>query len=219
MITDRFPVLGLRVRTPRLELRPPSLDDLAALADIAAAGVHDPAEMPFAHPWTDEPPARRALSVIQYNLGVYSRWTPQDWQLPLVVVHEGEVVGVQDMRSKDFAITRRVDSGSWLGLEHQGRGIGTEMRAAMLHLAFEGLGAEEAASGIIEGNTRSERVSRRLGYRDDGTGVYAIRGKAARELRFLLTREDWKAHRLDVPVEVSGLEPCLPFFGLGDLPE
>ncbi|MEU0490890.1 GNAT family protein [Nocardiopsis sp. NPDC006139] len=219
MITDHFPVLGLRVRTPRLELRPPSLDDLADLADIAAEGVHDPAEMPFIFPWTDLSPARRALSVVQHNLGIYARWTPEDWQLPLVVVHEGAVVGVQDMLAKDFAVTRRVASGSWLGLKHQGRGIGTEMRAAMLHLAFEGLGAAEAASGVIEGNVRSERVSRRLGYRADGVGVYAVRGKAARELRFLLTREDWEAHRLDVPVTLSGLEPCLPFFGLGELPE
>ncbi|CAL9478853.1 Putative succinyl-CoA transferase [Nocardiopsis dassonvillei] len=219
MITDRFPVLGLRVRTPRLELRPPALDDLSDLADVAAEGVHDPAEMPFIHPWTDQSPARRALSVIQHNLGLYSRWTPENWHLPLVVVHEGEVVGLQDMMARDFAITRRVSSGSWLGLAYQGRGIGTEMRAAMLHLAFEGLGAREAASGVVEGNARSERVSRRLGYRDDGTGLYVIRGRATRELRFLLTREDWKAHRPGVPVEVSGLEPCLPFFGLGEFPE
>lgn len=219
MATDHFPVLGLRVRTPRLELRPPSLDDLSALADVAARGVHDPAEMPFVVPWTDRPPAVRARSVFQHNLGAYARWTPQDWHLPLVVVHEGAVVGVQDMEAKDFGITRRVASGSWLGLGHQGRGIGTEMRAAMLHLAFEGLGAREAASAVMEGNVRSERVSRGLGYRDDGVGVQAVRGRAVRELRFLLTREDWEAHRPDAPVEVSGLAPCLPFFGLGELPE
>ncbi|MFL1431333.1 MULTISPECIES: GNAT family N-acetyltransferase [unclassified Nocardiopsis] len=218
MITDHFPVLGLRVRTPRLELRPPTLDDLSDLADVALSGVHDPAEMPFIHPWTDQPPARLALSVVQHTLGLYARWTPENWELPLVVVHEGEIVGVQDILAKDFAITRRVSSGSWLGIKHQGKGIGTEMRAAMLHLAFDGLGARAAASEIIEGNFRSERVSRRLGYRDDGTGMAAVRGKAVNGLRFLLPREDWEAHRLDVPVTLSGLEPCLPFFGLGELP-
>ncbi|MDE3723925.1 GNAT family protein [Nocardiopsis sp. N85] len=219
MITDHFPILGLRVRTPRLELRPPSLDDLSALADLAADGVHDPAVMPFLAPWTDEPPARRALSVIQYNLGVYSRWTPEKWHLPLAVVHEGRVVGIQDMTARDFAVTRQVSTGSWLGLEHQGKGIGTEMRAAVLHLAFAELGAREAASGAMEGNTPSERVSRRLGYRDDGTALFAIRGAPLRERRFRLTREDWASHRLDLSITVTGLEPCLPFFGAEDRSE
>jgi hypothetical protein len=37
---------------------------------------------------------------------------------------------------------REFESGSWLGREHQGRGLGKEMREATLHLGFEGLGAD-----------------------------------------------------------------------------
>ncbi|WP_159941633.1 MULTISPECIES: GNAT family N-acetyltransferase [unclassified Nocardiopsis] len=215
MLTDHFPPLGLRLRTPRLELRIPSYEDLGQLAEAALGGIHDPDTMPFAEPWTDQPPDRLALGVVQHNLGQLASWTPEDWGLNLVVVHEGSVVGVQDMRGRRFPATRQVDTGSWLGRAHQGRGIGTEMRAAVLHLAFEGLGAVAAVSAAIEGNRASERVSERLGYRPDGINLIELRGSRAVENRYRLTREGWEAHRR-VPVTVTGLEPCLPFFGLGD---
>jgi hypothetical protein len=50
-----WPLYGLRLTTPRLELRLPGLDLLDDLAAVAAEGVHDPAEMPFSLPWTDGP--------------------------------------------------------------------------------------------------------------------------------------------------------------------
>ncbi len=40
MTPSRWPLAGLRLHTPDLELRWPSLDDLYELADLAAAGVH-----------------------------------------------------------------------------------------------------------------------------------------------------------------------------------
>ncbi|MFE3458086.1 GNAT family N-acetyltransferase [Nocardiopsis aegyptia] len=214
MISDHFPPMGLRVRTPRLELRLPSMADLARLGDVAARGIHAPEQMPFAEPWTDQPPAKVALSVIQYNLGKLAAWTPADWNLNFVVVDEGAVVGVQDVGAKDFAVRRQVGTGSWLGRSFQGRGIGTEMRAAVLHLAFQGLGAESAVTEAHEGNEASHGVSRRLGYRPNGVDVVAVRGEPVRQRRYRMTREDWERHRT-VPVTVSGLEPCLPFFGLG----
>ena len=55
MGNDHWPLFDLEVRTPRLTLR--YLDDVLAeqLLAVAAAGVHDPATMPFTIPWTDVP--------------------------------------------------------------------------------------------------------------------------------------------------------------------
>jgi hypothetical protein len=55
------------------------------------------------------------------------------------VLSGGVVVGSQGIGGRDFAVLREVHTGSWLGLRYQGQGIGTQMRAAVLHLAFEGL--------------------------------------------------------------------------------
>jgi hypothetical protein len=49
-LQDLWPIAGLVVRTPRLELRWPYDDDLVALASLAGEGVHGPDEMPFSTP-------------------------------------------------------------------------------------------------------------------------------------------------------------------------
>jgi RimJ/RimL family protein N-acetyltransferase len=237
MLLDHFPLLGLRLTTPRLTLRLPSEEQLAALADLAAEGVHDPDVMPFAVPWTDAPPAERARAVVQYHWSQLAGVQPADWSLPLVVLRRGDVpgpegpgaegpgaegpgaegpgagvLGKQDMSARDFAVRREVATGSWLGLRHQRQGYGVEMRAAVLHLAFAGLGAEEASSGAYDYNAASLSVSRKLGYADDGIERTVIRGAAATQRRLRLTRAAWEAHR-SVPVTMEGLDACRPMLG------
>jgi RimJ/RimL family protein N-acetyltransferase len=218
-LSAHWPLLGLRLTTPRLELRLPSHDELAEQADLAAEGVHDPARMPFLHPWTDLPPPERARSVVLHHWRSLGSWTPESWSLPLAVFTraEGRVVGHQSLGASDFAVLREVGSGSWLGRRHHGRGLGTEMRAAVLHLAFAGLGAELARSGAFDDNHASYRVSEKLGYERDGVERHVVRDRAVTEHRLRLTRARWEAHRaVRVSVSVTGLDPCLPLFGIAN---
>ena len=129
------------------------------------------------------------------------------------MVHHGTIVGMQGLKATDFAIVREVHTGSWLGVRHQGQGIGTEMRAALLSLAFDDLGAEFARSDAHSDNAASLGVSRKLGYADDGTERFMVRGQAITAQRLLIDRATWQARR-PLRVHVSGLEPCLPWFGL-----
>jgi RimJ/RimL family protein N-acetyltransferase len=214
MLIDHYPLVGLRLTTPRLELRLPSAEQLGALADLAAEGIHDPAVMPFCQPWTDQPPAVRARSVVQHHWLQLGTWAPEKWTLNLVVRHAGVVVGQQNLSATKLAVTREVGTGSWLGLRHHGQGFGTEMRAAVLHLAFAGLGAAEAVSGAFAHNVASRAVSRRLGYRPDGIERHVVRGSVSILHRLRLTHAAWEQHAT-VPVRVEGLAPCLPLFGLG----
>jgi RimJ/RimL family protein N-acetyltransferase len=207
-----WPLFGLRVRTARLELRLPDDDDLAALAELAAAGVHPPETMPFLVAWTDKPSPQLERGMLQYHWRSRADWTPGEWTLDLAVLADGVHVGMQGISATDFAVTRSVGTGSWLGRPHQGRGLGTEMRAAVLHLAFAGLGALEARSGAFCDNAASLAVSRRLGYHLDGHSVHARRGQRAVERRLVLTRADWEASAR-AAVTVEGLEPCLRLFG------
>ena len=212
MLVDHYPLLGLRLTTPRLELRLAQPEELSALADLAAQGIHDPDVMPFLVEWTDQEPAAVARSVVQHYWRRLALVTPEDWGLPLVVFLSGTPVGTQHISAKRFAVLREVSTGSWLGRRYQGQGIGTEMRAAVLHLAFAGLGAREATSGAFTHNTASEHVSRKLGYRPDGIERYVVRGETATSQRLRLSRADWEAHRT-VPVAIEGLEPCLAQLG------
>ncbi|MFE7595288.1 GNAT family N-acetyltransferase [Kitasatospora sp. NPDC057512] len=214
MITDHWPLRGLRVSSPRLELRLPTEDELAEVADVAARGVHPPEERPFLTPWGELPPAERARHVVQLHWRRLGRWSAQDWALNLVAFHEGRPVGIQDMRATEFGVRREIVSGSWLGLEFQGRGLGTEMRAAMLHLAFAELGARSARSLSFADNHSSLAVSRRLGYRGDGIDRDVLDGRVVVSERLRLTPEAWAEHAR-TPVTVTGLDAgCRALFGL-----
>lgn len=213
MLTDLLPQFGLVLRTPRLELRLPSTEQLVALGEVAAEGVHDPDDMPFMTPWTDQEPQERARSTIRWRWQAWGSWTPEDWTLDFVVLFEGAVVGAQDVLGREFAALREVATGSWLGQKHHGRGIGTEMRAAVLHLAFEGLGAQAAVSSAFTDNKASLAVSRKLGYTNDGVRRVMRRGLPATDQRLRLDRATWEARRT-IPVRIEGLEPCLPLLGL-----
>lgn len=217
MLTDLLPQFGLVLRTPRLELRLPSQDQLVELGRLAAEGVHDPAEMPFLIPWTDASPLERARSTIQYRWRTWGSWSPHDWTLDFVVLLDGVVVGTQDMTGREFATLREVATGSWLGLPYHRQGIGTEMRAAVLHLAFEGLDAQSAVSDAFTDNKASLGVSRKLGYAKDGVRRYVRRGQPAISQLLRLDRAGWESRR-SVPVEIEGLEPCLPLLGLAPDP-
>lgn len=212
-LVSYWPLAGLRLRTPRLELRVPGMEDLGILAGLAAEGVHDPAVQPFTAAWTDAEPDERARRVLQWHWRCWAEWQVEAWTLNFVVLRDGVLVGTQSIGAKHFAICSEVNTGSWLGRVHQGQGTGTEMRAAVLELAFAGLGAASAVTGAFEDNVASFEVSRKLGYEHDGVEVHAVRGKAAVLRRLRLTRARWEAYR-SVPVEMTGLAECLPLFGV-----
>ena len=212
MTTSCWPLYGLRITTPRLELRLPGLGLLEELAAVAGAGVHDPEEMPFSFPWSDASPDVRTRTTFQHVLGTVAEWRPESWTLSLAVLQDGAVVGRQDLTARAFGVTADAQTGSWLGLPHQNRGLGTEMRAAVAHLAFEGLGARTLRSSAMTDNPRSLAVSRKLGYEPDGLETVAVRGEARTLQRLRLERAAWERHRT-VPVGMEGLEPCRELFG------
>jgi RimJ/RimL family protein N-acetyltransferase len=209
---DISPLLGLRLRTPRLELRLPSRPGLERLREVALAGVHPPEVMPFMVAWTDDP---ELSTFLDYHELLRREWSPDAWQLELGVWLAGELAGVQAVTATEFGATRTVSTGSWLAQRLQRRGVGTEMRTAVLELAFRGLGAEVARSGAIDGNVASLRVSEKLGYRTVGRGTVEPRGVPAAHTDLELRRDEWQP---PFAVEIEGLAPCLPLFGAGPAP-
>lgn len=207
------PLFGLRLRTERLELRLPTREELVALAGVAEAGVHPPEQMPFRVAWTDRAgkPGFRE-SFLDHHLGLLRDWSPERWFLELAVWADGEPMGFQSVRAARFAQTRRVETGSWLGQGFQGEGYGTEMRAAVLDLAFLGLGAAAAESGYAEDNLQSKGVSTKLGYEPAGDGWESPRGVPVRHLKLAVMAARW-AEIEHAPTRIDGLDACLALFG------
>ena len=209
-----WPLLDLRVTTPRLELRPPDQDTVCALIDVASRGIHDPDFMPFDVPWTARPSPELERESFRFFARCWANWTTEEWDLPFAVRVDGEVVGVQGIHGIDFPHRRTFITGSWLGRAHQGRGIGKEMRAAVLHFGFDGLGARRAETGAFHDNAASLAVTRALGYEPNGDVVKERGGEPTTCLAFKLDRSDWAARRRD-DITIDGLDGCIGLFGAG----
>lgn len=202
------PLYGLRVQTPRLELRLPTDAELVELYEVAAAGIHPPEEMPFGVVWTDDLTEEAFLA---YHHSTRETWTPQSWKIDLGTWLDGVLVGVQGIGADGFAERRTIGTGSWLGSRFQGRGVGTEMRTAVVELAFRELGAAAVTSSAFESNAASRGVSEKLGYRLVGRDTMSPRGVPKPHLQLRLERDEWRG--APFAVEIEGVEPCLPLFG------
>ena len=95
-----------------------------------------------------------------------------------------------------------------------GKGLGKEMRQAILHLAFAGLGAQEAHSGAFFDNAPSLATSRAVGYQPNGEALAPRRDGVARILNVRMDRATWETRRRD-DIEIVGLEACLDMFIAG----
>jgi RimJ/RimL family protein N-acetyltransferase len=209
---DALPALGLRVRAGDLELRGVTDDLVVELGALAARGVHEPERMPFTYPWTDTPPEDFLRSFAQYHWRCRADFSPQSWDLNLAVLHRGTPVGVQGVGTRDFLVTRTGETGSWLGLEYQGRGLGTAMRQVMCALLLDHLGFTEVTSGAFSDNPASLRVSAKVGYVANGTERRSRRGEPAEMTNLVLTPEAFR--RGPWPLEVEGVEAFRRSIGL-----
>lgn len=87
------------------------------------------------------------------------------------------------------------------------------MRAAILHLAFDGLGAKESTSDAFVDNHGSNAISRGLGYEPNGFEWATRQGKPALLNRWRLTRGGWEQHRRD-DIQLHNVEACLALLPL-----
>lgn len=206
-----WPFFDLRIASGPVLLRGVTDADLDPLLAVLPDDLeHDPRSERFAELGPRADHHRLMTAGVWRHRGT---WSPASWCLELAVEVDGAVVGVQGLEGDDFPLLRTVDSFSWLGRQARGRGYATAMRAGVLGLAFDHLGAVAAISSASLDNAPSLAVSRRLGYADNG--VSQIRSESGVETlqHFRLTQEQWRAG--SHAVEVTGLAPCLPWFGLG----
>jgi RimJ/RimL family protein N-acetyltransferase len=204
-----YPPLGVEVATSVLTLRGASDALLAELAPAVRAGEALAEPAPFDDPmslYEDDPDVRvhKWLQGIWRGRGTV---TADLWRLHFVVVERGRAVGMQDLIGQQFSLFRSVTTFSWLARSARGRGLGREMRAAALHLAFEGFGAAQAESEAFTDNVGSNRISESMGYETNGTAWASRRGSAAPLQRWRITQHAWSAGRRD-DIKLAGVRGC-----------
>ncbi|MGH6654303.1 MAG: GNAT family N-acetyltransferase [Actinocrinis sp.] len=209
-----YPPLNVCVHTPRLSLLGATDALLEQLVPAVRQGVATEPPWPFDDPislYKDSP--EREWAWLRAIWSGRSKVGDAFWRLYFVVAVDGRPVGMQDLIGVDFSAFATVTTFSWLSAEARGLGLGREMRQAVLHLAFEGLGAREAESEAFVDNHASNRVSEAVGYVPNGMNWATRRGDAAELKRWRLTRELWSARRRD-DIELVGVADCLPVLGI-----
>lgn len=210
-----WPLFSLEVMTPRLILRPISEADASTLATALPPDLElDPNAYLF-------PGAKPALGRAWQSLASYWRaygsWTIDSWRLPFGVHVDGELVGVQTLEGDHFVRRGVVDSASYLHHAARGKGIGKEMRRAMLAFAFETLGAQEAITSAWQDNQASLGVSAALGYSPNGIERHVDGDRVGYLQHLRLPVATWRERHSAHDVQVSGFGPCAVLFGL-DVP-
>ncbi len=210
MTSPYWPLFDLEVRTPDLTLRYLDDDLVYELVSLAARGVHDPSFMPFSVPWTRFDSPRLEQEALRFHWRTRADTRPETMRIPLAVIQDGQVVGASDLFAENFPTLRTFETGSWLGREFQGQGIGKLMRRMTLALGFDGFGAELATTGAWHDNGPSLGVTTALGYRPQGRKRANREGVADDLLGFDMTREQFAPVR-PRDVEFAGLDAAREF--------
>jgi len=201
--------LNVSVTTPRIELRGATDELLTELVPLVRAGQADADPPPFDDPMSlyERDPELRVQKWLQAIWRGRGSVSSDFWRLYLVVVVDGQAVGVEDVIGSDFDTHGTVTTFSWLAAGFRGRGYGLEMRQAALHLAFDGFGATEASSAAFLDNAGSNRISEALGYERNGLDWDTRRGEPAQVQRWRLTRAQWLPRRRD-DIALSEIDAC-----------
>lgn len=92
------------------------------------------------------------------------------------------------------------------------------MRTAVLALAFDHLGARASVTSARRDNAASLGVSRHVGYRDNGVSLNRSGSGVVQLVYMRMTAEEWRGSESGGLVTVSGLDACLPWFGVPHKP-
>lgn len=210
-LVEIWPPLGLSIVCGPLEMRGIGESEVLALLDVVRGGVHSPDAMPFYFPWTMAPAEELPLNYVQWWARQLATFNRDEWTLDLAVLWEGEVVGCQGVATRDFLTLRYGETGSWLGIAHQGKGIGTAMRQAWCAFLFDYLDFDYITSAAFTDNPASLRVSEKVGYRPDGRARLKRLGTAADSQRLRLERETFVR---GPALEVTGAQGVRRLIGL-----
>ena len=166
--------MALEIRTERLEIRPLTASDEAAVV----------AQL-------DDYEVSRWLTVVPFPYTSKDFWGFLDFleENP----HEGLAIHAAEGLVGVIGATDRL--GYWLGRAHHGKGYMSEAAEAVVADHFQ-RGAQELRSGFFEGNTGSARVLEKLGFvrtgQDDRVNSVA-QGAEVTLKNVILIREGWEA--------------------------
>ncbi len=169
---------------PRVDLRPFTLEDVAAVLAYAS----DP-EVTRHLQWEAYDDPETAAAFIRSTATGGETWFAR----AIVLRDAGTVIGGADLRIVSPP-DRRAELGYGLGRPYWGHGYATEAASLLVRFGFEHLGLTRIQALCAVDNARSMRTLERLGmHREGRLEQYRWKGGAAHDLwLYALTRAAWR---------------------------
>ncbi|WP_434053868.1 MAG: GNAT family N-acetyltransferase [Roseibium sp.] len=172
------------IRTRRLILRPPALEDLNRCA--ALLGDYEVAKMLSRVPYPYDLEQGR-----QYLEKSVARWEKHETadELGFHVDHEGELIGGLGFKK----LQETPEIGYWLGRPYWGRGFMSEALTAAIGWVFDNTAHDLLACEAMTENPASIKVMEKAGFRPVGeVGCESVsRGETLPAIRSEMTRTDF----------------------------
>jgi RimJ/RimL family protein N-acetyltransferase len=169
------------LETERLSLRRPTLADVKAIARLANDRRIAENTRRLPHPYHEE----HAIDFVRMTAGSPS-------EVAFLIEHNFVAVGAAGIswREPDFA-----EIGYWLGVEHWGRGFGTEAARALIDYFFEEFDNELLHAHARVTNPMSRNILEKCGFQWTGVELHRFEalGSSSPVDRFRLSRGVWSS--------------------------
>jgi RimJ/RimL family protein N-acetyltransferase len=169
------------LETERLTLRRPTLADVKAIARLANDRRIAENTRRLPHPYLQD----HAIDFVRALAGDIRNTV-------FLIEHNHSPLGMVgiDWRDPDAP-----ELGYWLGVEHWGRGFGTEAARAMIDFFFEEFDAEHLISGARVANPSSRNILEKCGFQWSGVELHRFEalGSSTPVDCFCLSRSVWSS--------------------------
>ena len=169
------------LETERLTLRRPTLADVKAIARLANDRRIAENTRRLPHPYSQDHAIEFVRGTADDNRGTV-----------FLIENNFEPIGVVgvDWRQPDAP-----ELGYWLGVEHWGRGFGTEAARAVIDFTFEEFDVEHLMSGARVANPSSRNILEKCGFQWSGVELHRFEalGSSTPVDRFRLSRSVWSS--------------------------
>ncbi len=185
---DAGPVL----RTDRVFMRPPSVADYPAWAELRAAS------RAFLEPWEPRwPEDDLTRAAFKRRIKRYHREIREDLSYPFFLfrAEDGALLGGATLSNVRRGVSMSCSLGYWMGECHAGRGFMGEAVASLVRHAFRELRLHRIEAASMPHNQRSIRLLEKAGFQREGFArrYLLIDSRWADHLLFAILREDVEA--------------------------
>ena len=177
-----LPDVDAEIRGQEVYLRPPSMGDYSAWAELRALSRQ--------HLTVWEPQWARdelARSAFRRRLRQYQREMRDDHGYAYLIFREADaaLLGGLTISNVKRGVAQTASLGYWMGMPHIGRGHMTNAVRAMIPFAFGTLALHRLEAACLPHNAPSSRVLEKVGFRREGTAR-----------RYLKINDIWQDHDL-----------------------